>query len=86
MATTKKLLKQYGISDAMAKRLAQLAANNGHQHGTSMAALKARGLAEDGDPKTEAIGYGQMRTVHLPCCRLTEEGRKVIEGLRAAGW
>lgn len=86
MATSKKRYTRHKLTGSMLKRLAQLAANNGHHHGTSMGALRARGLVEDGEEHTEAHGYGQTRTVCLPCCRLTEEGRQALEDARAAGW
>jgi ribosomal protein S19E (S16A) len=70
MATTKKLLKQYNVSQSMAKRLAHLSAGITPHYGTSMQALEFRGLVERIDGEAQ----------------LTEEGRKVIEGLRAGGW
>ncbi len=86
MATNKRPWTRHKLTGSMLKRLACLAANIDHHHGTSMDALKRRGLAEDGDPKTEAIGYGQVRTIHLPCCRLTEAGREALAEARAEGW
>jgi hypothetical protein len=87
MATSKKRYTRHKLNGHQLKRLAQLAANNGHQHGTSMGALRARGLVEDGDEITEQYGcHGFTRTIHLPCCRLTDAGREALEEARAAGW
>jgi len=74
MATAKKILKQFNVSEHMAKRLAQLAAGQTPNYGTAMKALEERGLV---------TGYGNIP--HEPI-QLIEEGRKVIEGLRAGGW
>jgi len=72
----------------MLKRLAGLASPSGkHEHGTAMGAVKFRGLAEDGDEITEEYGYhGFTRTIHRPCCRITEAGRKALAEARAEGW
>lgn len=84
--TTSRKWTAHKLTEAMLKRLACLAANIDHHHGTSMAALKSRGLAEDGDEHTETIGYGYARTICLPCCRITEAGREALAKARAEGW
>ncbi len=72
MATSKRLLKQHGISAEMAKRLAQLHAGITPNYGTSMAALVERGMVARDDETHEHS--------------LTTLGRETIEALRAAGW
>ncbi len=72
MATTKKLLKQFGVTAHGAKRLAQLHAGITPNYGTAMDALVHHGMVDRGD------NYGTPK--------LTAKGRETIEGLRAAGW
>lgn len=85
--TNKKPWTRHKLSTHMLKRLAQLSANTGHNHGTAMTALKYRGLAEDGDEITEEYGcHGFTRTIYLPCCRITEAGREALAEARAEGW
>ena len=85
--TNKRPWTRHKITDAALKRLACLHANIDHHHGTSMAALKFKGLAEDGDEHTETIGsHGFTRTIHLPCCRITEAGREALAEARREGW
>ena len=42
--------------------------------------------AEDGEEITERIGYGQLRTIYLPCCRITDLGLEALTDARAEGW
>ncbi len=84
--TSKKPWTRHKITDAALKRLACLQANIDHHHGTSMAALKFKRLAEDGDEYTETIGYGYTRTMHRPCCRITDAGREALAEARQEGW
>jgi len=80
---------EHKLTTHMLKRLAQLNApcTAGHNHGTSMGALKVRGLAEDGTPTV--VGGPepwQRRTIHVPCCRITQAGREALAQARREGW
>ena len=70
MSTSKRLLSQFGVTSHGAKRLSQLANGRTPNYGVAMGALVTRGLVEVIDGEHQ----------------ITEEGRKTIEGLRAAGW
>lgn len=69
--TARRTWTEYAVSEAMLKRLAQLHAGITHHHGTSMAALKFRGLATSCGPS---------------CCNITEGGEDCLTKARAAGW
>ena len=71
----------------MCKRLAQLNAEIDHNHGTSMSALRFRGLVEDGPVKemrNETHGFTYRRSD--PCCLLTDAGREALAEARREGW
>ena len=74
MATTKQVLKRFGVTAHGAKRLAQLHAGIEPNYGTAMDAL---------------VHHGMVEVIDGPCGgtrKLTAKGRETIEGLRAAGW